>query len=200
MRLFVALEIPEAVRENLAAIRKNFSSVGPQLRWVPPENFHVTLKFIGGVPGEKLQAIIEALRSVRVDKPVQLKFSGMGGSPAGVYWAGTHAGVYWAAIESSVVLETLAAQIDQSLRPLGIVGENRPFHPHVTLARFKDRKILKKIDELIHKNGTDGHGQNLKYDFGSLIATEFHLMESKTLPTGPVYSKVQSFPFAGAAN
>jgi RNA 2',3'-cyclic 3'-phosphodiesterase len=191
MRLFVALEIPETVRENLAAIRMNFSSVGLQLRWVPPENLHVTLKFIGGVPGEKLQPIIEALRSVRADKPVQVKFSGLGGSPAGVYWA---------AIESSVALKTLAAQIDQSLRPLGIVGENRPFHPHVTLARFKDRKILKKIDELIHKNGTDDHGQNLKYDFGSLIATEFHLMESKTLPTGPVYSKVQSFPFAGAAN
>jgi RNA 2',3'-cyclic 3'-phosphodiesterase len=191
MRLFVALEVPEAVRENLAAIRKNFSSISPELRWVPPENLHVTLKFIGSVPGEKLQPIIEALRSVRVDKPVQLKFSGMGGSPAGVYWA---------AIESSVALKTLAAQIDQSLRPLGIVGENRPFHPHVTLARFKDRKILKKIDELIHKNGTDDHGQNLKCDFGSLIATEFHLMESKTLPTGPVYSKVQSFPFAGAAN
>jgi len=191
MRLFVALEVPEAVRENLAAIRKNFSSISPGLRWVPPENLHVTLKFIGSVPGEKLQPIIEALRSVRVDKPVQLKFSGMGGSPAGVYWA---------AIESSVALKTLAAQIDQSLRPLGIVGENRPFHPHVTLARFKDRKILKKIDELIHKNGTDDHGQNLKCDFGSLIATEFHLMESKTLPTGPVYSKVQSFPFAGAAN
>jgi 2'-5' RNA ligase len=191
MRLFAALEVPEAVRENLAAVRKNFSSVGPTMRWVPPENFHVTLKFIGGVPGEKLQPIIEALRSVRADKPVQVKFSGLGGLPAGVYWA---------AIESSVALKTLAAQIDQSLRPLGIVGENRPFHPHVTLARFKDRKILKKIDELIHKNGTDDHGQNLKCDFGSLIATEFHLMESKTLPTGPVYSKVQSFPFAGAAN
>lgn len=191
MRLFVALEIPETVRENLAAIRKNFSSVGLQLRWVPPENLHVTLKFIGRVPGEKLQPIIEALRSVRADKPVQVEFSGLGGLPAGVYWA---------AIESSVALKTLAAQIDQSLRPLGIVGENRPFHPHVTLARFKDRKILKKIDELIHKNGTDGHGQNLKCDFGSVIATEFLLMESKTLPTGPVYSKVQSFPFAGAAN
>jgi 2'-5' RNA ligase len=73
MRLFVALEIPEAVRENLAAIRENFSSIGSKLRWVPLENLHVTLKFIGSVPAEKLEAIIEALRRVRVDKSVKIE-------------------------------------------------------------------------------------------------------------------------------
>src|SRR6202166_5483923 len=62
MRLFVVLEIPPAVSENLTAIRENFSSFGPKLRWVPPENLHVTLKFIGSVPAEKLEAIIDALR------------------------------------------------------------------------------------------------------------------------------------------
>ena len=76
MRLFVALEISEAVRENLAAIRNNFSSIDSQVRWVPPQNLHVTLKFIGSVPQEKLEPITEALRRVRADKPVKLSFCG----------------------------------------------------------------------------------------------------------------------------
>ena len=190
MRLFVALEIPEAVRENLAAIRNNFSSIGPEVRWIPPQNLHVTLKFIGSVPTEKLPTIIEALRRVRMDKTMKLNFSGMGGSAAGVYWV---------SIESCPGLEKLAADIDRCLQPLGIAGENRAFHPHVTIARFKDRKILRKLDELIHKNGTHGHGRNLKSEFGSMSASEFHLIESTTLPAGPIYSKVQSFPFAAAA-
>jgi 2'-5' RNA ligase len=191
MRLFVALEIPEAVRDNLAKIRENFSAIGPEQRWLPPQNFHVTLKFIGSVPTEKLQAIIETLRSVRGDKSVKLNFSGMGG---------TAAGVYWAAIEPCPSLEKLATDIDHCLQPLGIAGENRAFHPHVTVARFKDRKIQRKIDELIRENGIHGLGRNLKRDLGSMTATEFHLMQSTTLPTGPIYSKVQSFPFAGVGN
>ncbi|HWZ24079.1 MAG TPA: RNA 2',3'-cyclic phosphodiesterase [Verrucomicrobiae bacterium] len=187
MRLFVALEIPQAVRENLAAIREKFSSIGPKLRWVPPENLHVTLKFIGSVPAEKLQAIIGALRYVRADKSVKLNFIGHGG---------TIAGVYWATIEPDPALEKLAADIDRSLEPLGIVKENRAFHPHVTLARFKDRGILKKINDLIHENAIHGDGLHLKCEFGSMTPTEFHLIESKTLPTGPLYSKLQSFPLA----
>ena len=190
MRLFVALEIPEAVRDNLAKIREHFSSIAPELRWTPPQNLHVTLKFIGSVPTEKLPTIIEALRRVRMDKSVKLNFSGMGGSAAGVYWV---------AIESCPGLEKLAADIDRCLQPLGIAGENRAFHPHVTIARFKDRKMLKKIDELVHKDTTHGPGR-MKCDFGSMSASDFHLRESTTLPAGPIYSKVQSFPIAGTGN
>jgi RNA 2',3'-cyclic 3'-phosphodiesterase len=190
MRLFVALEISEAVRENLAAIRNNFSSIDSQVRWVPPQNLHVTLKFIGSVPQEKLEPIIEALRRVRADKPVKLNFRGMGGSSAGVYWI---------AIEPCPALEALAAHIDHSLEPLGIASENRPFNPHVTVARFKDRKILRKLDELMRENGSLGKGHYPKCDFGSMSASEFHLMESATLPSGPIYSEVQSFPFVTAA-
>jgi RNA 2',3'-cyclic 3'-phosphodiesterase len=190
MRLFLALEIPEQVRANLAAIRKTFSSMDSQLRWVPPHNFHVTLKFIGSVPTEKLQSLIEALSRVRVDKSVKLNFRGMGGSTAGVYWV---------AIEGCPALAALAASIDHSLEPLGIPEESHAFHPHLTIARFKDRKILRKLDELIRENGNHGKGHYPECDFGSMSASEFHLVESTTLPAGPIYSKVQSFPFVTAA-
>jgi 2'-5' RNA ligase len=191
MRLFVALDIPESVRENLAAIGKNFSSIDPKIRWNPPENLHVTLKFIGSAPEQKLQPIIEALRRIRVDKPLKLNFVGHGG---------TAAGVYWAAVEPSPALEALASGIDRSLQSLGVPRERRAFHPHVTVARFKDRNILGKMNGLIHENAIHGDGRYLKCEFGSMTVSEFHLMQSVTLPTGPIYSKVQSFPFVDAAS
>src|SRR5216684_4454630 len=77
MRLFVALEIPSAVRENLAELLKSLRSMSPQTRWVRPENLHVTLKFIGEVPETRLAAIRSALAGARSDQPVALDFRGL---------------------------------------------------------------------------------------------------------------------------
>src|SRR6266566_1737901 len=74
MRLFVALEIPSEVRENLAGLLKSLRAVSPQTRWVRPKNLHVTLKFIGEAPEAKLAAIRTALVGVRSDQPVALDF------------------------------------------------------------------------------------------------------------------------------
>ena len=81
MRLFVALEIPSAVRENLAALLKSLRAVSPQTRWVRPENLHVTLKFIGEAPEVKLAAIRSALAGARSDQPVTLDIRGLGFFP-----------------------------------------------------------------------------------------------------------------------
>jgi 2'-5' RNA ligase len=191
MRLFVALEVPEAVRKNLAAIRKNFSSVGPKLRWVPSQNFHVTLKFIGSVPGEKLQGITEALRSVSIVDRVQVCIRGLAW-----YFNPKTSVMLWATVEDSKPLTALATAVDQRLASLGIASENRSFAPHFTLARGNSRNLTAGISIALSELAE----KYKKHDFGSVTLQEFHLMESKTLPTGSVYSKVQSFPFAGAGN
>src|SRR6267154_784596 len=69
MRLFVALEIPATVRENLAGLLKALRAVSPQTRWVLPKNLHVTLKFVGGVPEPALAVIRNALRAARFEPP-----------------------------------------------------------------------------------------------------------------------------------
>src|ERR1700692_4299051 len=128
MRLFVALIIPEAVRQNLAALRRDFPAVASQLRWVPPQNFHVTLKFIGSVPQEKLPPIIEALRRVFLVDPVQLQIRGVG------WLVNAKTGVMlFATVEDSKSLTALATAIDQQLERLGFTPENRTFMPHLTL-------------------------------------------------------------------
>lgn len=190
MRLFVALEIPKQVRENLAALRENFSSIGSEIRWVPPENLHLTLKFIGSVPEQKLQAIIGALRGVSVVGLVQVRIRGLAW-----YFNPKTSVLLWATVEDSKPLTALATTVDQRLASLGIAPENRSFVPHFTLARASSRNLTAGVSIALSELAE----KYKKHDFGSLTPQEFHLMESKTLPAGPIYSKVQSFPFAATA-
>jgi len=185
MRLFVALEIPSAVRENLAGLLKSLRAVSPQTRWVRPENLHLTLKFIGEVPETKLAAIRSALAGVRSDQSVTLDFRGLGFFPGE-----KHPRVFWTGIEASPNLKTLAADIDVATEKAGIPREKRPFSPHLTLARFEPPQLPDKLRTTIQ--------ENLAGDFGSLRTSEFHLIESKLKASGAEYTTVESFRFAAA--
>jgi 2'-5' RNA ligase len=185
MRLFVALEIPSEVRKNLASLIESLRAVSPQTRWVRPENLHVTLKFIGEVPEAKLSVIRGALASVRSEQPVTLDFRGLGFFPNE-----KHPRVFWAGIEASPDLKTLAAEIDGATEKLGIPREQRPFSPHLTVARFEPPRLPEKLRAAIQENA----GR----EFGSLRTTQFHLIESKLKSSGAEYTTVESFPFAAA--
>ena len=186
MRLFVALEIPSTVRENLADLLKSLRTVSPQTRWVRPENLHVTLKFIGEVPETKLAAIRSALAGARSDQIVTLDFRGLGFFPNE-----KHPRVFWAGIEASPNLKDLAADIDRATEKLGIPREQRPFSPHLTLARFEPPGLPEKLRSAIQENEVR--------EFGTLSTSQFHLIESKLKPSGAEYTTLESFPFAAGA-
>jgi 2'-5' RNA ligase len=185
MRLFVALEIPPTVRENLAELLMSLRAVSPQTRWVRPENLHVTLKFIGEVPEAKLGVIRRALAAVRSDQPVMLDFRGLGFFPNE-----KHPRVFWAGTKASPNLKILAAEIEKAVEKLGISREQRPFSPHLTLARFEPPRLPEKLRAAIQEHATR--------HFGSLRTNHFHLIESKLKPSGAEYTTVESFPFAAA--
>ncbi len=185
MRLFVALEIPRAVRDNLATLIKDLRAADPKVRWVRPENIHVTLKFIGEVPPEKVAFIRGGLSGVDSEREVELKFYGLGFFP--------HAkrpSVLWAGIDASPNLQSLAGDIDGSLEKLGFPREHRPFVPHLTIARFQPPHIHERLKSAI--------AQSSGREFGSLRTDEFHLIESKLKPSGAEYKTIESFRFAGA--
>src|SRR5260370_18804905 len=140
MRLFVALEIPSAVRENLGTLLKSLRAVSPQTRWVRTENLHMTLKFIGEVEDPELAAIRGVLAGVRSDQPVTLDFRGLG-----FYPNDKHPRVLWAGTVASPNLLTLAAGIDNAMETLGIPRERRSFSPHLTLARFEPPGLPEKL-------------------------------------------------------
>ncbi len=185
MRLFVALEIPSTVRENFAGFLKPLRALSSQPRWARAESLHVTLKFIGEVPSAKLDAIRAALATVRSDREVTIDFRGLGFFPDE-----THARVFWAGLDASSNLKTLALDIDHATERLGIPVEQRPFSPHLTLARFQPPGLPETLRAVMQENAAR--------DFGSLKAGQFHLIESKLKTSGAEYTTLESFPFVVA--
>ncbi|MGC2529758.1 MAG: RNA 2',3'-cyclic phosphodiesterase [Candidatus Acidiferrum sp.] len=187
MRLFVALEIPAAVRENLATLVKELSALSSQVpgkrpHWVRPENLHVTLKFIGEVANAKLEGIRGALSEVRSSAPVEMDFRGLGFFPND-----KRPRVLWAGLKASPNLPAVAADVDRALETQGFAREQRAFAPHLTLARFEPSGMHEKLRAAIRKRA--------ELEFGSCQASEFHLIESKLKPSGAEYTALASFPF-----
>jgi 2'-5' RNA ligase len=187
VRLFVALEIPSAVRDNLAALINDLraadaSSSKSKARWVRPENLHVTLKFIGNVDAGKLDAIRAALADICSSRVVELRFRGLGFFPNE-----KRPRVLWAGIDASPNLRPLADEIDARLEKLGIPRETREFSPHLTLARFDPPGVSEKLRAAVQENAAR--------EFGVVRTGEFHLFESKTRPTGAEYTRLSSFSF-----
>jgi RNA 2',3'-cyclic 3'-phosphodiesterase len=187
VRLFVALEIPDAVRDNLAAQIKELRELSTKVadkrpRWVRPENLHVTLKFIGEVSSTKLDSIRSALSAIRSDAQVDLKFHELGFFPNENYPR-----VLWAGLDASANLPSLAGDIDVALESQGIARERRAFTPHLTLARIEPPGLHEKLRAAIQDNRAR--------EFGSSQTREFHLIESKLKPSGAEYTTLASFPF-----
>ena len=183
MRLFVALEIPLAVRQNLAILLDSSRAITKEPRWVRAENLHVTLKFLGEVAEGKVDAVRAALGEIRSDKAVSLELRGLGFFPNE-----KHPRVFWAGMEASSNLKTLAGDIEGAVGKLGIPREKREFSPHLTLARFERPRLPEALRKLI--------AENLQRAFGSVRTNEFILIQSKLKPTGAEYTTVATFQFA----
>ena len=186
MRLFVALDLPDQVRHAITELIAKLQPKSRAARWIKPENLHITLKFIGHVPSEKLSPIQAALSPIHTSEPVELHFRGTG------FFPNEHRPrAFWCGIASSPNLAELAANIDRALVPLGIEAETRPFTPHLTLARFKSDEGIREVVQA----ATDMKST----DFGAATETNFHLYESLLKSTGAQYNRVASFPFVGGS-
>ena len=182
MRLFVAIEIPGDIRSALAVFVKELRRTAPQAKWVRAENLHVTLKFLGETEPLKLGAIERVLAAIRSPLPVSLEFRGLGFFPNE-----RKPRVFWLGMEASANLKMLASEIDHTLHQFGFLLEDRSFPPHLTLARFNPPGLPPKLGSAAAEHSAR--------KFGSLIAKEFHLIESKLKSTGAEYTTVKSFPF-----
>jgi 2'-5' RNA ligase len=126
MRLFVALDLPEAVKEELRLISCGL----PGARWELPEQLHLTLRFIGDVDGEMLKNIRVALAAVRC-LPFSLQLLGIGFFPPR-----QESYILWVGVKQSKPLLRLHRQIESTLKKIGIEPEKWKFTPHITLARL----------------------------------------------------------------
>lgn len=126
MRLFVALDLPSSLRTRLSWMAGGL----PGARWVPPENYHVTLRFIGELPGWRAEEVDHALAGLRAPG-FELQLAGVG-----TFAKGGKVNALWVGVERNPALDHLQAKVETALQRAGIESERRRFNPHVTLARM----------------------------------------------------------------
>ena len=176
VRSFVAVLLPDAVRARLAAMVAEIRSRGPALAWVKADNLHLTVRFLGALEPVALARAQEAMRvaAASVDASFTVELGGLGSFPERgaprVVWAGVVAG--------GERLVALHAALEAALETRGIPGEGRAFHPHVTLARARERGGGARLDAVL------GPGPR----FGRLEVGALHLMRSDLGPGGSRYS------------
>jgi 2'-5' RNA ligase len=127
MRLFVGLDFPWETKQLLGSLAGGI----PGARWVPPENYHMTLRFIGETPAHRAEEIDHALATLR-GRPFPLVLTGVG-----TFAKGGQANALWMGVEKNPALEALSRKIETALQRAGCEPERRRFTPHVTLARLR---------------------------------------------------------------
>jgi RNA 2',3'-cyclic 3'-phosphodiesterase len=182
VRLFIAIQLTDEVREALRSFLSELPELAPKAKWVRSENLHLTLKFLGHTDPAKLADIENALAAVRSPEPVSLDFRGLGFFPNE-----RRPRVFWVGMQAPANLATLAEAIDRETHELGFPLETRPFTPHLTLARFEPPGMPPQLNASAKQNATR--------TFGSLTTQQFQLIESKLKPAGAEYTTLKSFPF-----
>jgi RNA 2',3'-cyclic 3'-phosphodiesterase len=195
MRLFVALDIDDPIRERIARFVEGVRNFAPDARWAKEESLHVTLKFIGEQAESSVDRIKQALAAT-AGRSTQIVFRGYGFFPTP-----KSARVFWIGMEAGPELTALAAEVDAKLTPLGIAKEEREFTPHLTLARSSGASGAPGRRKEDGPRRTFGHLQEKLSalpapDFGSMTAREFFLYQSRLSPKGSTYTKLARFDLA----
>jgi len=181
MRAFFAINLPENIRHELYEIEQEMKKFLPSINWVKQENLHLTLKFMGDVRGEDLDALLDIASAhfLRFN-PFTTNLKDISIFPAvgpRIIYTKLHSP------ELSEFVEKFIGVIDALEF---VIPENRTFLPHVTLGRVREELNKFHIDQI----------QNLEYR-NSFLINSVELMQAKLRPSGPVYSVIKSFELHG---
>jgi RNA 2',3'-cyclic 3'-phosphodiesterase len=192
MRIFVGIDLDPEIRARISRFLEGVQGFAADAKWVRPESLHITLRFIGEQSSEQVEAITERLRRVE-GSAFDIRTAGYGFFPTA-----KAPRVFWIGIQAGPQLAALAETVDAAVAELGIPREDRPFSPHLTLARAGGRSGSPKRQK--------GDGPNTTFaaldkrlsamgeiDFGAMTAREFILYQSQLLPGGSKYTKLQRF-------
>jgi len=176
IRLFVAanfsLSVTRRIAEDVETRRKQVGEA-LQVAWVPPANYHVTLKFLGSAPEESVEAIAGRLAKIAAQvAPLPMRAHGLGVFPAPerprVLWVGVDGGA-----AGGAALGALQQQVERALCELGFPSEDRPFHAHLTVGRVREQR-----SEVAWTSETD---------YGTSTVNELVVYESRTHAQGAEY-------------
>lgn len=185
MRSFIAINLPDPVKQEIDSIVDRLRPSGPPARWVPGSNLHLTLKFLDEIVPDQVMPIRGAIMMAAANTMAfDIRLKGFGVFPnerkARVFWIGIDEG-YGA-------LKTLARAIDREVSTLGFPREERDFSAHVTLARFREPGPVGQLME------TAAH---MPYQSDAIRVEIVELMKSVLSPKGAEYSRVETVRLTG---
>jgi 2'-5' RNA ligase len=181
IRSFVAIELPEEAKKGLSRLRRELERDEHRfVKWVEPGGIHLTLKFLGNIPSKRVAEITEAIgKATQGISPFHLEISGIGAFPSA-----KQVRVFWVGVGGEVdKLSRLQQNVDSALAALGFAKEERPFVPHLTLARIREGASpleRRSFGELV--------GSAIFEDKYSIEVKAVRLTRSQLTPAGAVYT------------
>lgn len=186
LRCFVAIAIPPQVRSAIDKEMEMLRHLGRDIKWVSPANIHLTLKFLGDTPEDRIDDIEAALMGAATGiGPIRADATGAGAFPNP-----RRPNVFWAGLTVPDELGILKERIEAALANLGFQREDRPFRPHLTVGRLRrgghpPKRLMAALEEI------------KDIFFGTFEINELLLMKSDLEPKGPVYTTLRTIPLYG---
>jgi 2'-5' RNA ligase len=185
VRTFIAIELPDELKEGLAQLQAQLKSSNPSsVKWVDPFGIHLTLKFLGNIDVARISEITQVVKAASQEiSPFHLEVKGLG-----VFPNLRRVQVVWVGVGGELDrLRQLQQRLESNLAPLGFAAESRPFTPHLTLARLRDRALPSERERL---------GQLIagtKFETVHTInVASINLMKSQLTREGAIYSRLSS--------
>lgn len=182
MRTFIAVELPERIKREIGGLQAPFKKTGTFVSWVKPKNIHVTLKFLGEVPEEKINEVFSATqKALEGKRKFTMSLKGTGAFPnprrPRVIWVGAGSG--------GEELSLLAAGIEQEMEKIGFPKEKRKYSAHFTIGRVKSPKNIEKLMELVSSSD---------FQTEEIEVNEVVVMKSQLDPGGAIYTPLKKIP------
>ena len=179
VRVFVAVDLPAAVKTQIGQIMGQLKPLGRMIRWVRPQGMHLTLKFLGEIAEERLDSVYQAVqRGVVGISPFSFLLAGLGGFPnlrrPRVIWVGVPRG--------GESLKKLQEQVEDRLAECGFPKEKRSFSPHLTIGRVKSQVGIQPLLDRL---------SSISFESEEIAVSAVKVMRSQLRPTGAEYSALK---------
>lgn len=179
MRTFIAIELPEEIKDALAQLQEDLKKSGADVKWVEPKNIHLTLKFLGEIDEIKAQNIIKIIEEIAQGlNSFKARISSVGAFPKlnfpRVIWAGVD--------EGDEEICKIASGLEQPIAKLGIPKEDRKFSSHITIGRTRSTLNREKLVQELSRLATESGQVNLEF-----TVTKITFFKSTLTSGGPIY-------------
>ena len=180
LRLFTGIAVPAATHAKLADLIRQLKPMA-RIHWSPASNFHITTKFIGAWPQDRLDAMKQELATLQGRGSFRIAIRGLGFFPNA-----RSPKVLWAGVSGGAPLADLASRTDAACANMGVEPEKKAYSPHLTLARINADADL----DALHAAIANGPAP----EFGAVDARSFHLYMSHMGRQGSLYTSLAEFP------